>query len=1155
MTGTHRTAGICAGCALAVLVGLALPARAADSREPISQQQAKQRHIRQDTDHMVRRASAMLRVLDYYRMDESAEKRILDEVASTLSGLSKEEMAEVIARLDKALKASDEQQSREEVDEAYRQHRVVLDRLRALLARYEAIKSLDQAAVRLEKASKDQLELHLRSSQLFQEWFESADWPTGPNKRLRPAVMSDIEHEGDEQDDVGRDVVGVFTQLGRLKDHLPAEQKDRLGRAEVFAGDQQLFDNLAKATARMLTPGAPNVPKHLQFRRGRRSFVRVHTPVNPTVLQQSWTSAGTLQRQSAADLQELARILRTPQDRLAALREAREQVVRAIQKQETLRQESAVQKDPRVQDMEMQRQQQGLPRQTQELSEQQGRLEHATHGTENLLKPHAPEVAAKISPAEKAMREAEQALRKNTPDNAVKPQQQAADKLRAVRKDLDKMIATAEKQQHDALAALQKTAETVDRLLKEQKDLRGKAHEAEAAKQPERLPHLTAKQQDLAKRTDHLNQQPTAAKPEARDALDKAAKAMDKAAESLEDKKGSEAVAKQDKAIKSLEKAKKALDDQVAAVQKRRDDIAALEDAGKRLAELAKKENKVADQARDLDHKKGEEGKKDEAAKELSRQQGDLTPQAKDVGKQVEAAAPEAAKKVDEGAKHMDAAKGDIDKKELSPAAKHADKAADKLKDAEKAVAKALDDKKGEEIADQAAMQPKDVDPENAAQQLAKAIEHAKHAAEQSDKAAAKSGQKSKDSKAAKPNLAKLQKQVADKATKLKLEKAAKPADKAADALEKGELEAAIGQQKEALAKLEDAAQKEDEAAEQGKPEAKEGDKGEQAHKGDEANKHEEGHKGEQAHKGEQGEKKAEQGHKGDESHKGEQGHKGEEGHKGDEGHKDKQGHKGDEGDKGEEGQEAGEQGDKAEQGHEGSPHGGQPKPSEAKNAAELAQAQKALLEATRALAKSQEATQEAKAALEQAQAQAPEQVQPPLQEAGKELSQAGQQLHQGEPAPANESQNQAVAHMSKALQSLNAALAAMGKPGAHPGQKPEALASAAHAGQKPGQEPGQKPGQKPGQAKSQKRGPGQEQRGRGNGNRLANAVRKNAPSSLMDVIGGGAFLHLPPRQREMIKQALNEKLPPEYAGLIQQYYVNIARGKPASKPVTPDKR
>jgi len=268
MTATQRTVG----CALAAFLALALPAPADDSREAISQQQAKQRHVRQDTDHMVRRATAMLRVLDYYRMDESSEKRILQEVAATLAGLSKEEMADVIARLDKALHAADEKRSRREEDEAYRQHRVILDRLRGLLARYEAIKSLDQAAARLEKASKDQLELHLRSSQLFQEWLESADWPTGPNKRVRPVIMSDVRHEGDEQADLRRDVVGVFGQLDGLKAHLPGEQKERLGQAQAYAADQRLFDNLARAAARMHVQGDPNL------------------------LQQSWQSAGTLQR-------------------------------------------------------------------------------------------------------------------------------------------------------------------------------------------------------------------------------------------------------------------------------------------------------------------------------------------------------------------------------------------------------------------------------------------------------------------------------------------------------------------------------------------------------------------------------------------------------------------------------------------------------------------------------------------------------------------------------------------------------------------------------------------------------------------------------------------------------------------------------------------
>ena len=48
---------------------------------------------------------------------------------------------------------------------------------------------------------------------------------------------------------------------------------------------------------------------------------------------------------------------------------------------------------------------------------------------------------------------------------------------------------------------------------------------------------------------------------------------------------------------------------------------------------------------------------------------------------------------------------------------------------------------------------------------------------------------------------------------------------------------------------------------------------------------------------------------------------------------------------------------------------------------------------------------------------------------------------------------------------------------------------------------------------------------------------------------GDGTFLNLPARQRELIKQAMGDKLPADYSAMIQQYFVNIAKGKPAAKP------
>ena len=69
----------------------------------------------------------------------------------------------------------------------------------------------------------------------------------------------------------------------------------------------------------------------------------------------------------------------------------------------------------------------------------------------------------------------------------------------------------------------------------------------------------------------------------------------------------------------------------------------------------------------------------------------------------------------------------------------------------------------------------------------------------------------------------------------------------------------------------------------------------------------------------------------------------------------------------------------------------------------------------------------------------------------------------------------------------------------------------------------------------------------KGEGNRQADGKVSNKESKSNGAEGDGSFMHLPPRQRELIRQAVNGNLPPEYANLIQQYYINIARGRPAT--------
>src|SRR3954462_12453788 len=103
MTGTRRGAG--GVLVLAALSWAAPVLRGQDTRADYTRGREQQKEVRGDTEQTVRRIRTMLRVLDYYRLDERAERRLLGEASATLAGLSRKEMAEVIARLEAAARA------------------------------------------------------------------------------------------------------------------------------------------------------------------------------------------------------------------------------------------------------------------------------------------------------------------------------------------------------------------------------------------------------------------------------------------------------------------------------------------------------------------------------------------------------------------------------------------------------------------------------------------------------------------------------------------------------------------------------------------------------------------------------------------------------------------------------------------------------------------------------------------------------------------------------------------------------------------------------------------------------------------------------------------------------------------------------------------
>ena len=86
-----------------------------------------------------------------------------DRRGQDAGGLTKNEMEAVIAHLEASVKAPDDKTANDEAKKAYDRHRDVVKNLKSLLLKYDTIKTLDQAAERLERAARDQNETAARS--------------------------------------------------------------------------------------------------------------------------------------------------------------------------------------------------------------------------------------------------------------------------------------------------------------------------------------------------------------------------------------------------------------------------------------------------------------------------------------------------------------------------------------------------------------------------------------------------------------------------------------------------------------------------------------------------------------------------------------------------------------------------------------------------------------------------------------------------------------------------------------------------------------------------------------------------------------------------------------------------------------------------------
>jgi hypothetical protein len=1097
----------CRFAAALALVGVLVPLAASKDLDP-SRQIDEQKKIKARIDGATRDSYATLSAMRYQRLTPDAEQRMLRDVADGLKGLSQTEVKAVLEHLEKAVKAPDPRAATAEQKAAYEKHVQVVQQLKVMLGQLDVIKNLDEAAERLERAAEKQIKLITEAN-------------TNSLLPARRGFLDDREELATEQADLRTEVIAVFKQVKRLADErlLTPEQLARVQSADAPARGARLSADM-QATPDLL-------------RRGR------------------YPDADAPMRRHAKELKDLAAALRTPPgNKIDALKAAKAQVEKAIDAQTKVNNETA-EKNP---DVKAPKGVDPKAARANQLQNQQTKAEFAQRDARKAAEQAAPEVADKLRAAESQQWKAGDKLQDRDIAGAREPEEKALESLKAAKDELDRQIAAAELAKTDPLAATKQAAEQLDKIIKEQKDANKQA--AKAAERPERTPDAAKAQKDVARKTDELRNTPLPPNTEARQALDKALDAQKQAAEKLDNKQPSDAKPNQQQALKELEKAKEELEKQAKAIEERRAEIAKLEDLKGKLEELARNEKEVAKSAQ----KAADDPKKPDTG-DIAKKQDDLTPPTKDVGKELEQVAPDAAKKVNEANMKQEGAKSDLAMNMPMMGGEKAKEAADKLADAAKDVQKQIDQKKGQEAADQAALQPNKVDPQQAAQQLAKAIEQAKMAEQQAkaadmalnpqqpmtgDKGMQQANMNDKGMQA-EMDLAKLQKEIAKQAADKKLPDAAKAADKAAEALEKGDLPQAIQNQEKALEALQKAGDMQPMGM-TGEKGMQPGDKGMQP-----------GDKGmNPADKGMMGEKGMQPGDKGMQP-----GDKGMQ--PGDKGMQpgDKGMQSGDKGMMGMGEKGMGGMGDKGDKGMQPGAKG------------ELAQQQQKVLEATKALQQSQQANAAAQAALQQAQANAPMAVQGQLQQAGQQLQQAGQQLQQGQPGQAGMNQQQAAQNLQQALDALNQAAMAQGQPGAQPGMGQMAMAGMGMMGMGMGQM-----GMGMGMGMAQAMGMGQgmgmgmgmgqmgmgmgmgmgnnaqqaQNRGMGEGDMQGGEKLKNVGSSGNAATGDGSFIKMRGKERDKVQQAGGTQFPAEFRELIKQYNINIKNGKPSNTPPAPGK-
>lgn len=717
---------------------LAMAQESADARARV------QAAVRAETDRVTRRLEVMVGILRYYKLGSSEDHGLMRDAANELSKLSRAEMQAVLDHLEKAAKGSGD--SATQTDQAYSRHLEVVRKLREISIRYEAIRSLEMAADRLEKSAREQSRLQAAIA-------GEAARAEAAKASLKDTVGR-ISDRIDQQRDLNVEVAMLINMAADLEKRLDPERRERLRKGLTEAKNRNLTTAMSQLPERFGAVGNPG-----ERADKLRPVLEQSSQVRQTMLAVAKTWRGDAPRA----------------DRAAELKARVEEAL------EKTREERAELKKPADEARKAE-----IARETAELAAE-------VRSIEEMVDRRNPDVDQPLRQAANELNEAAAKAIHADPAQAEMPLAKAEEALAKAAQALKKAEDQAAKMNQEPVKRAEEKLRAAENLVQKQREVEQATRAVNDKSPTDANEGLAAREENLAKQA----MSEAGAKPEsaADMALAEAAKELQKAALELQKPAAKQvdaakaALPREEQARKSLEKAvaEARKDLEKARLEAMRADKADL--ATTTLERAAAMQNEVAKQI----EKAAEEDRKDPQG-ELSRAEAQVQ---NEVARAAALGDMEAKKVAALAMKKLQETQRDLAKQDIKEAAKEAREAANALADE---VARRQHEKNSRETKE-LARRAREENAQPALAEAANRLQQATKAAREAEADLAMAAEKAGKPESGSEAVPARQEELA-KALEGKNPEASKAAEEAAVALARGENAAAAKAQEKALKAL-----------------------------------------------------------------------------------------------------------------------------------------------------------------------------------------------------------------------------------------------------------------------------------------------------------------------------------------------------------------